>query len=70
MPICFVLLKSPRVTQQSVDGHGMPTNDLHVMSASSCVLRSKCLTLFKGVTAAISVVEIDCCSGLIRFLKI
>jgi hypothetical protein len=70
VPICFVLLKTPRVTQQSVNGHGMSTNDLHVMSASRCVLRSKCLKLFKGVSAVVSVVESDCGSGLIRFLKI
>jgi len=43
-----------------VDGHGMLTNDLHVMFPSICELRSNFLNLFKGVTADISVVESDC----------
>jgi len=42
-----------------VDGHGMLTNDLHVMSLSSCELRSNFLNLFKGATSDVSVVEND-----------
>ena len=50
---------TPRVTQSRVDGHGMFTNDLHVMSMNSCDLRSNKLNSFKGVIAVISVVESD-----------
>jgi len=60
MHMHFVLLWNPRSTQQRVDGHGMLTNDLHVMSLNSCDLRSNYLNLFKGVTTDISVVESDC----------
>jgi len=41
----------------------MLTNDLHVKSLSSCELPSQSLTLSKGVTAVISVVESDCCAS-------
>ena len=57
MPVCFVLLKTPRVTQQSVDGHGVLTDEFQVMSLSSCKLRSNCLALFKAATDVISAVE-------------
>jgi hypothetical protein len=60
MHIYFLLLWYPRVTQKSVEGHGMLTNDLHVKSLRSCEIRSNCLTLFKGVIVAISVGSTDC----------
>ena len=53
---------SPRVTQYRVNGHGMYTVDLHIMSLSRFELSTNTLTLFKGVTTVISVVDIDCSS--------
>jgi len=50
--------KTPRATQWRADGHGMLTNDWHILS--SCELQTNSLNLFKGVTANISVVESDC----------
>jgi len=55
----FVLLNTPRVTQQRVEGHGMLIIDLHVMSLSSCELCTNCLTKCKGLNAIMSVVEND-----------
>ena len=57
----FVLLKTARVSQKSVEGHRMMTTDVHAMSLSSFMLRSNRLTLLKGVTAVITVEEIDGC---------
>jgi hypothetical protein len=42
------------------DGHGILTNDLHVMSLNSYELRPIYLNLFKGVTADKIVVENNC----------
>ena len=53
---------SPRVTQKSVNGHGMYTVDLHIMSLIRFELPTNTLTLFKGLTTVISVEEIDCSS--------
>jgi hypothetical protein len=38
-----------------VDGHGMLTNDLHILSLSSCELHANSLTLFKDVTEVLFV---------------
>ena len=46
----------------------MYTVHLHVMSLSSCALRTNSLTLFKGLTAVVFVMECDCFS-LIEFQK-
>ena len=43
----------------TVNGHGILTNDLPVMSLSSFELRSNNPNLFNGVTADISEVESD-----------
>jgi hypothetical protein len=45
-----------------LDGHGMLTNDLHVISLNSCEFPSVYLVLFKVVTADISVLKRDCSS--------
>ena len=63
MPICFVLLNSPRVTQKRVICHGIYTVDLHIMSLIRFELPTNILTLFKGLTTVISVVDIDCSSA-------
>ena len=57
----FVLLKTARVPLKSVEGHRMMTTDVHAMSLSSFMRRSNRLTLFKGITAVITVGEIDRC---------
>ena len=46
----------------------MYTVHLHVMSLSSCSLRTNHFTIFKGLTAVIFVVKCDCFS-LIEFQK-
>jgi len=54
MHIHFVLLKAPRTTLNRI-----LTTNLHLMSLRCSELRTNCLSLPKGVTAAISVEKSD-----------
>ena len=50
-------------TRKMVEAPRFLSSNLHLMSLSSCELRTKCLTLFKSVAAVIFLGESDRCSS-------